>query len=320
MECAAPDEDGYMSFGPSGSLANHIWAKQAEKIIIQVNNRTPYVHGIESKIHVSDVDFICEKDHELPAPTNRRALSKIDQKIASYLLEHIPDGATIQLGVGGISNAVGFMLMDKNDLGIHTEMLTDSLVDLCRKGIVNGSRKTFHPHKVLFSFGAGERSLYDFIDGNPMIESAPVTYINNINNIAKNDNLISINNTLAIDLTGQVCSESIGFNQYSGTGGQLDFVRGSQLSKGGKSFITLESTANTSKGVVSRITATLMPRTVVTTPRTDVQYVATEYGVVDLRNKCIKDRINAMISIAHPDFRDQLQEEAKAAGLLNGLP
>lgn len=316
LECSPPDENGNMSFGPSGMFANYIWVKQAPKIIIQVNKRAPYVYGEKAFIHVSDVDYICEKDRELSVPLNRRKVSAMEETIASYMIDKIPDGATLQLGIGGISNAVGFMLGDKNDLGVHTEMLTDSLVALAQKGVVNGKRKTLHPNKTIFAFGAGERSLYDFIDKNPKVMVAPVSYVNNVNNIAKNDNMISINNTLSIDLTGQVCSETIGFNQYSGTGGQVDFVRSSQLSKGGKSFITLQSTANTSKGVISRITTQLPPGTVVTTPRTEIQYVVTEYGIVNLKSKSIPDRVRALISISHPDFRDSLTKEAKEAGLI----
>lgn len=317
MECSPPDKDGFMSFGPNGMLGNHVWAKTAKKIIIQVNDRTPYIYGPEStRIHVNDVNYLCEKSRELSVPFNRRKVSEMEKTIASYIIEQIPDGATIQLGIGGISNAVGFLLENKNDLGIHTEMLTDSMVTLAQKGVVTGSKKTFHPHKTVFAFGAGERSMYDFMDHNPDVECAPVSYVNNVNNIAKNDNLISINNTLSVDLTGQVCSETIGFNQYSGTGGQVDFVRGAQLSKGGKSFITLQSTAKTSKGLISRITTSLLPGTIVTTPRTDVQYIVTEYGIADLQNKGIKDRVREMIKIAHPDFREILTEEAKQAGLI----
>lgn len=311
LECSPPDKDGFMSFGPCGMLVNHIWVKMAKKIVVQVNDRTPYIYGSKSSIHVNDVDYICESSHELPVPLNRRKVSTMEETIASYIIDQIPDGSTIQLGVGGISNAVGFLLKNKNDLGIHTEMLTDSMVALAQKGVVNGSRKTFHPHKILFAFGAGERTLYDFIDNNQDVECAPISYVNDVYNIAKNDHLISINNTLSVDLTGQVCSETIGFNQYSGTGGQVDFVRGAQLSKEGKSFITLQSTAKTDKGLISRINTSLFPGTVVTTPRTDVQYVVTEYGIADLQNKCVRDRATELIKISHPDFRDALTEEAK---------
>lgn len=315
VECSPPDERGYMSFGPLGTFSNDIAGKTADKIIVQVNSRTPYVYGTQAHLHVSDADFICEHDHELPEipeiPTG-----DAENKIAEYIVERIDDGSTIQIGLGKLANAIGFLLENKKDLGVHTEMITDSMVELAKKGVINGSRKSFHPGKMVCGFGIGSRDLYDFMDHNPMLEVRPIAYINDIRNLARLDNFVSINNALAVDLTGQVCSETLGFNAYSGTGGQLDFVRGAALSNGGKSFIALKSVANTKNGMISRITNVLDPGTVVSTPRSDVQYIVTEWGVADLYCKSIEQRVKGLISIAHPDFRDQLAREAVESGLL----
>ncbi|MBU2512213.1 4-hydroxybutyrate CoA-transferase [bacterium] len=315
LECSPPDERGYMSFGPMGTFCNDFCAKRSDTLIVQVNDKVPFVYGLNAHIHVSQVDYITECSRniaELPtAPPG-----ETEQKIASYIVNEIPDGATLQLGLGDVANAIGYMLDDKKDLGIHTEMLTESMVELAEKGVINGSKKTFHEGKILCVFGLGTKKTYDYMHRNLMVETAPVSYVNKIANIAKNDNMISINNTLAVDLTGQVCSETIGFDQYSGTGGQLDFVRGAKNSKGGKSFIALNSTAKTPEGTVSRISCVLPPGTAVTTPRTDVQYVVTEYGIADLWMKSMPNRVRSLIGIAHPDFRDNLEREAREVGII----
>jgi 4-hydroxybutyrate CoA-transferase len=315
FEVSPPDERGYMSYGPLGTFNNGTVSQCAEKIVVQVNRRTPFVNGMDAHIHVSKVHCICEAEHELAelpdAPPDQE-----DHKIAEYIVEQIPNGACIQLGLGKVANAVGFQLEGKKDLGVHTEMLTDSMVVLANKGVITCEKKTLHRNKIVCGFGIGTRMLYDFMDKNPLISTFPISYVCDLNNIAQIDNFMSINNALTIDLTGQVCSETIGYAQYSGTGGQLDFVRGAQLSKGGKSFIALKSIAETKKGKLSRITCALPSGTIVTTPRSDVQYVVTEYGIAYLHNQSVEQRVKRLIAIAHPDFRDNLMKEAKEAGLL----
>ncbi len=315
FEVSEPDARGYMSFGPLGTFNNGLVSRLADKIIVQVNKKTPFVNGMDAHIHVSKVDYICEADHDL-AEIPPIIAGEEEHKIAEYIVERIPDGACIQIGLGKLANAVGFKLENKKDLGVHTEMLTDSMVTLAKKGVINCEKKTFHRDKIVCGFGIGTKELYEFMDRNPFVDTFPISYINDVTNIAKIDNFVSINNALTVDLTGQVCSETLGFSVYSGTGGQIDFVRGAQLSKGGLSFIALKSAANTKNGPISRIASVLPPGTVVTTPRTDVQYIVTEYGIADLHNKSNEQRVKAMVSIAHPDFRDQLTKEAKDAGLL----
>ncbi len=311
-EVSPPDENGNMSFGPTGTYIGKTVAENAEIIIAQVNQQTPYVYGDERAfLNVNEVTYISEVDRDLPVLTQPPVTEK-EKRIASHIIPFIEDGSTIQIGLGGVANAVGFSLEHHKDLGVHTEMLVDSIVMLAEKGVINGSKKTLHKGEITTGFGFGTKKLYDFMHKNDMVKSYPQSYVNNPNIIAQHDNFISINSCLASDLTGQIGSESLGFNQFSCTGGQLDFVRGSALSKGGKSFLCMNSTAQLKDGtMVSRISAALPAGTVVTTPRTDVQYVVTEYGIADLRDRSIRERVEAMINIAHPDFRDQLLKEAK---------
>jgi len=282
---------------------------------VQVNEHTPFVNGSQAVLHVSDVDYIVENHHPLPE-IPEIPISDVEQKIGEHVVERIPDGATIQIGIGAVSDAVGNLLASKKELGVHTEMMTNSMMHLAEKGVITGSKKTLHPGKMVCGFAIGNAELYKFVDHNPICEFAPVYYVNKVSNIAKNDNMISINNTMTVDLTGQCASESIGFSMYSGTGGQLDFIRGANLSQGGKSFITLPSTSETKSGTISRIVSAFKPGTVITTPRSDARYIVTEYGVADLWLKSVPKRVKEMISIAHPDFRDSLEKEAREAGLL----
>ncbi|MBU2514644.1 4-hydroxybutyrate CoA-transferase [bacterium] len=315
MEVSPPDEWGYMSYGPVGTSVNASLVEPANRVIVQVNDKVPYVYGKDACIHVDEVEMICEFHHALPVLPDI-PVDDNDRKMAEYIVERIPNGATIQIGIGPVANAIGFFLDQKKDLGIHTEMLTDSMMHLAKKGIINGSKKTFYPGKITFGFGIGSQELYDFMNRNPKLEAMPIYDINNINNIAMNDNYISINNALSVDLTGQVASETLGHSLFSCTGGQHDFVMGAALSKGGKSFIALNSVAKTEGGLVSRITSALPLGTVVTTPRSIVRYVVTEHGIADLWLKSVDERVKQMITIAHPDFRDQLEKEARDAGLL----
>jgi itaconate CoA-transferase len=301
-----PDKNGYMSLGVSVDTAVAAIAK-ATYVVAEVNSHMPRVHGT-GWVHVSDVDAIVEHDTplaELPVPPDREE----DKAMGEMISGMIPNGACIQLGIGGVPNAVAKSLLGHRDLGIHTEMFVDAMVDLIESGVANGSQKTFHPGKAIYTFAAGSKRLYDFVDDNPHIEAHPVSYVNYPPNIAKNDNLVSVNSTIEIDLTGQCCSESMGPVQWSGTGGQHDYARGAFDSKGGKSIIAFYSTAK--GGSISRVVPTLAPGAVVTTPRTEVHWLVSEYGAVNLKGKSIRERASALIGLAHPKFRDELTAAAK---------
>ena len=304
------DERGYVSLGTNVDT-NRAAIDKAKYVIAEVNACMPRVHG-GAWVHVSELDAIVEHDEpitELPIPSEREE----DRAMGEIISEMIPNGATIQLGIGGVPNAVAGSLMNHRDLGIHTEMFVDSMVDLVASGVANGSKKTLHPGKAIYSFAAGSKRMYEFLDDHPDIEAHPVDYTNYPANIAQNQGLISVNSTIEIDLTGQCCSESIGAEQFSGTGGQLDFVRGA-YDAGGKSLIAFYSTAK--GGTVSRVVPTLKPGAVVTTPRTDVHYVVSEYGVERLKGRSTRERSLALISLAHPDFRESLTRSAAELGYL----
>jgi len=306
LQVSRVDRHGYMSLGV-GVDTSRAAMDAADVVLAQVNPRMPRVHG-DSWVHVSEIDAIVEEESplvELPHPPDRPE----DAVMGRIISEMIPDGATIQLGIGGVPNAVAGSLLGHKDLGIHTEMFVDAMVDLIQKGVATGARKNFHRGKALFAFAAGSQRLYDFLDDNPGIESHPVSYTNAPANIARNDGLISVNSTIEIDLTGQCCSESMGATQWSGTGGQHDFARGAFDSKDGKSIIAFYSTAKS--GEVSRVVPTLKPGAVVTTPRTEVHWVVSEHGAACLKGKCTSERARALIGLAHPRFRDELTAEAR---------
>ncbi len=245
-----------------------------------------------------------------PLPAN-----EVQNKIAAHIAPHIPDGATLQMGIGGIPDAVLRQLTNHRDLGIHTELFSDGVMDMIELGVITNRKKSFHPGKVVAGFVLGTRKLYDFAHDNPIFELHPTEYVNDPFNIARNDKMISINSAVEVDITGQVCSDSIGTKFFSGAGGQLDFVRGAARSKGGKSFIALPST--TKKDTVSRIVPQLKPGAGVVTTRYDVRFVGTEYGVVDLWGMSLQQRVQALASIAHPDFRDDLLAYARDQKYLN---
>jgi len=277
-----------------------------------VNENMPRVFG-EALLHISEVDSIVENHVpllELMSPEPKPE----DEIIGKYIAEMVPDGATLQLGFGGIPNAAAYYLMGHKDLGIHTELFCSSMVDLIEKGVVTGRRKTIHPRKNVFTNVLGTRKTYEFINDNPSMESYPVSYTNEPSVVAQNDNFISINSILEVDLLGQCNAEYLGGSQFSGTGGQLDFVRGAFNSRGGKSILAFYSTAR--NGEVSRVVPRFETGTVVTTPRMDTNYLVTEHGVVNLKGKSTRDRVLDIISIAHPDFRDGLLREAEDMYLL----
>ncbi|AJE04709.1 acetyl-CoA hydrolase/transferase family protein [Geobacter pickeringii] len=300
------DEHGF--FTCSLSVAYTMEAvKKAKRVVVQVNPHAPRTHG-NCHIHISEVDFIIECADpivELAIPP----ITAVEEAIGGHIAELIEDGSTLQLGIGGIPNAVCKALLKKRDLGIHTEMITDGMVDLMLSGAVNNSKKNLLPGKTLGTFALGTRRLYEFMNENPMIEMHPVDFTNNPYNIGANDRVVAINATIEVDLLGQCCSESLGHVQWSGTGGQADFVRGANISRGGKSFITTAATAK--NGTVSSIVPTLKPGAVVTTNKNDVDSVVTEFGVAKLRGQTARQRALNLIAIAHPDFREELTAEAR---------
>ena len=316
FEVSPPDEDGYMSYGASG-VALHTYVRQAAgRVILQINANVPYVFGEENRIHISQADTVVWGDSPLMEDPGL-AFSDTIQTISNYIIDQIPDGACIQLGLGGVSNAVGYGLKKKNDLGAHSELMTDSIMGLMKLGVVNNSRKTWHRGQTVAAFSLGSTELYRFINHNPQMYFMPFPLVNSPLNIAKNDNMISVNTALSIDLFGQVNADNFAGRQYSATGGQVDFVRGAQMSRGGKSFIAVTSTVDSRKsGRSSRIVPQFPTGTAVTTPRSDVQYIVTEYGCIDLKPLCMRDRAQALISLAHPDFRPQLMDQARELKIL----
>ena len=305
------DRHGYMSLGVAVDYTSTA-ARVANVLILEVNSHMPRTHG-RSFIHISEATAVVENDNPLPElPTP--AMRDEDEAIGKAIAEMVPNGATIQLGIGGVPNAVAQYLRDHKDLGIHSEMFTDSMVDLIEDGVANGVRKTLHPRKAVFTFAAGSEKLYRFLDDNPYCEAHPVSYTNSPDVIAQNNELISVNAAIEIDLSGQCCAESIGPAQFSGTGGQADFVRGAFNSPDGKSFLALYSTAK--GGEVSRIVPMLTLGAVVTTARQDVHYVVSEYGVAMLKGKSVSERARSLIGLAHPKFRDELKAAAKKLGYL----
>jgi 4-hydroxybutyrate CoA-transferase len=305
-----PDDEGYMTPSLAVDYTKHMLDTASLKIV-EVNPNVPRVFG-NCRVHVEDVDIIVESDmaiQELLSPE----LGPDDETIGQLIAERIPDGATVQIGFGAVPSAVALSLKDHKHLGVHTEMFVDNLRVLMESGVVDNSRKTLHPGKALYTFCAGQQATYRFLHENPAIEAHPVEYTNDPFVIAQHDHMISINSMLAVDLTGQACAESIGPMQYSGPGGQLDFVRGAVRARGGHSFLATYASAKS--GTISRIVDTLPEGSVVTTPRTDIDKVVTEFGVAELRGKSLRERAQALIAIAHPDFRDDLQRKAAARGL-----
>lgn len=306
-----PDEKGCCNIGPLGAGFNPAVVESSKKLIAQVNRNVPYVYGEQMHVPVSRFAAFVEADRDIPEYPMPKITDE-DQKIADFILEHIPNGACIQLGLGGMANAVGYGLKDKKELGVHTEMFTESMAHLHDIGVITNSRKTFMPDVSVCGFTLGNKKQYDYVNRNKNLHYAPYSVTNHVENIAKNDNMISINNAMAIDLGGQVCSENIGFRHFSGTGGQVDFVRGASYAKNGKSFLAISSTVETrAEGLKSRIVLDFPPGGATTTLRSDVQYIVTEYGCVNLFGEDLPTRAKLLISIAHPRFRDELLFEAK---------
>ncbi len=305
------DKHGYLSLSCTSSYSEAMLEKTGH-IYLEVNRQLPRaVCG--TQVHISRVEALIENDHPLPV-LPQAAPDELSQTIGGYIAEMIPDGACIQLGIGAIPDAVGALLKTKHDLGIHTEMFTDSMVELIACGAVNNSKKQIHRYQSVTTFAFGSQRIYDYVDDNPGIAILPVDYVNDPNVICQNDNVISINAALEVDLWGQVCAESIGTKHVSGSGGQVDYVRGACQSKGGRSFIAFPSTAK--GGTISKIKPILTPGAIVTTSKNDVDYVVTEYGVAHLRGESLARRAGQLIAIAHPDFRDELRFDAKKRGIM----
>ena len=313
ITCSAPDENGWMSRSLWGAQVHRRVLEQAEVVIVEVNDQLPsFASDGEAHMmfHVSEADAIVENSH-FPAENPPAPGDETDRRIAGYIADLVPDGACVQFGLGGLANAVGECLADagKKDLGIQSEVLSNCVVTLMEKGVINNSRKQTCPGRSVGAYFVGDKALWDFARDNPAFSFKEIDWVNDPRNIARNDRVVSVNNAMEIDLTGQVNAESVGPRQYSGTGGQLEWVLGAQWSREGKSIIALRSSYRDKQGTLhSKIVPQMAPGSIITTPRTCVQYVVTEYGVADLRYKSTLERAKALIAIAHPDFREELKK------------
>ncbi len=306
IHVSPPDEHGFCSLGIEVGLTKSA-AESAKMIIAEVNQQMPRTLG-DSFIHVSRLNHVVPVDYPLPElPMGAEGPSEIVESIAGHIAELIPDGATMQLGIGAIPDAVLKFLFEKKDLGIHTELFSDGIIDLVEAGVLTNARKTLHPGKIIAGFILGTSTLYRWVDDNPIIELHPTEYVNDPFVIAQNERMVAINSAIEVDLTGQVCADSIGHKLYSGVGGQLDFIYGASRSRGGVPIIALPSTAKD----ISRIVVALKPGAGVVTSRNHVRYIVTEYGIADLYGKTIRQRAQSLINIANPVFREELTRQAK---------
>lgn len=311
LHLSPPDEHGFMSFGVE-CLCSKAAAETSKIVVAQVNEKMPRTLG-DSFIHISRVHKIVEVNIDLPE-LEPIQFTEVEKKIGQHIADLVEDGSTLQLGIGGIPNAALKAMFNKRDLGVHTEMVSDSIMEAIEAGVITGAKKTLHPYKVVATFYLGSKRLYEFIDNNPIFETHPSNYTNHPVVIARNDKMVAINSAIEVDITGQVCSDSIGTKIYSGFGGQVDFIRGAAQSKGGKPIIALPSTAK--NDTISKIVPTLQVGAGVVTTRADVHYIITEYGVAYLHGKNLRQRAEALISIAHPNFRSWLEEEARKRKIL----
>ena len=312
VHLSPPDEHGFCSFGV-GVDATKAAVENARTVIALVNQQMPRSLG-DSFVHISKLTHVVEVDDPIIEHPMAPEISDVARAIGGNIASLIPDGATLQMGIGEIPDAVLDFLEDKQHLGVHTEMFSDGLVDLFEAGVVTNERKTLHRGKIVASFVIGTRRAFEFVDNNPFMEFHPNEYVNNPFVVAQNDNMVAINSAIAVDLTGQVCADSIGTRVYSGFGGQLDFVRGAARAKGGVPIIALPSTAL--GGTTSRLVDTLLPGSGVVTTRADVHFVVTEYGIAELWGRSLRERARSLIDIAHPDFQDELERAAGERNLL----
>ena len=317
LKTCPKDEHGFYNFSLAALWCRAI-VERATLVIVEESAGLPHLDGLENAVHESEVDYVIEGDHG-PAPEiPNLPPTDVDRAVAQLISAEIEDGSCLQIGIGAMPNAVCSLLLESGvrDLGVHTEMLTDGIIDLYRAGVVTGARKTIHPGKVVCTFGLGTRTQYETADRNPDFLCHAVDLVNPPQIVMQNDRVVSINNTTQMDLQGQAASESAGHRHISGTGGQSQFVRGAYASKDGKSFICMSSTYERRGVRASRIVIDLTPGNVVTATRADVMYVVTEYGIVNLKGKSVPERAKAMISIAHPDFQDELERQARGHGLI----
>ena len=319
LQVSPMDAHGNFNYGLAASHLADMLAR-AKVVIVEVNKNMPWVYGLNgSEINIKDVDFVVEgEDPPVAQMGAGGAPTEVDQAVANLIVPEIPNGACLQLGIGGMPNTIGAMIAqsDLKDLGVHTEMYVDAFVDISKAGKITGQRKKLDKGRQVYAFAAGTQKLYDFVDRNPDVMAAPVDYTNDVRVLAQLDNFVSINNAIDLDLFGQVNAESAGTKHISGTGGQLDFVMGAYLSNGGKSFICLSSTVTGKDGSLkSRIVPTLTQGTIVTDPRSTIHYLVTEYGMVNLKGTSTWERAEKIISIAHPDFREDLIAQAEKMGI-----
>ena len=318
LQVSRPDEEGRFSYSCSG-ICNHKYVVEETKrqVFLESNTGSPYIFGQDNLIPADHpkVAGIVYTDNDAPT-LEPDTVDEVSRQIASVILKEVPDGATLQLGLGKVSTAIGYELKQRNDLGIFSELFSQPMMMLMQNGNVTNKCKGFMDGMSVFSFSEGTQEMYDFMDRNPEIYGAPFPFVNDARNIAKNKKMISINSAMGVNLYGEVAADAIGYRQQSAVGGQLDFVKGAQWSEGGKSIIVLSSSFMKNGERKSKISLQFAPGTPVTTPRSEVQYVATEYGCVNLKILNMSDRVRALISLAHPDFRDQLTQEAKDCGLI----
>lgn len=305
------EENGFFSLGLSNVYEMEV-LEQADKVIFEVNDKMPWIHG-ETGVHINQADIIVESSWEVP-PLPIVEPTETEVTIAQHIADLVEDGSTIQIGIGGIPNAVAKLLGDKKDLGVHTEMFTESMIDLFENGAITNSKKTLWKGKSVCTFALGSERMYKWLDNNPGVWVMKGNYVNDPYVIAQNDNMVSINTAISVDLQGQVVSEAIGTRQFSGTGGQLDTHRGAIKSKNGKGIIALRSTAK--DGKISTITVAHPKGATISVPRHDIDYVVTEFGVAHLRGRSLSERVELLIGIAHPDFREELRKEAKEIGYI----
>ena len=319
LQVTPMDKHGNFNFGLACSHLADMLAR-AKRVIVEVNQNLPWVYGLTgTEINIQDVTYVVEGDNPPIAQLGAGGpATEVDKAVANLVVPQIPNGACLQLGIGGMPNAIGAMIAqsDLKDLSVHTEMYVDAFVDMAAAGKITGRHKALDKGRQVFAFAAGTQKLYDYVDRNPDVMAAPVDYTNDVHVMAQIDNFISINNAIDMDLFGQVNAESAGIKHISGTGGQLDFAMGAYLSKGGKSFICMSSTVTGKDGTVkSRIVPTLTPGSICTDPRSCTHYIVTEYGMVCMKGLSTWQRAEAAISIAHPDFREQLIKDAEKMGI-----
>ena len=317
IKTAPMDEHGFFNFGGSVSYLKALTEK-ARIVIVETDTAMPYVFGVENAVHIGDVGFVIDGGTQALPELKNSPAGPIERKIAQTIAAEIDDGACLQIGIGAMPNAVCELLLDSpiKDLGVHTEMFVDSLMKLYQAGKVTGAHKTLDRYQMAYCFAAGSSELYAFLDRNPACFAGPVDYTNLPHRIMQNERMVAICNAAQIDLTGQVCAESAGVRQISGTGGQLQFMRGAYASRGGKAFLCLASTYEREGRRESRIVPRIADSNIITTPRTDVMYVVTEYGITNLKGKSVPERVRALIELAHPDFRDELERTAREYHLI----